>query len=302
MTSAWLFQNPFEIEDFLEEENKSSEPLKEQKLFVIQKINFCLIHYLLTQCSQYQIIVKNLSENDFIDIETISRSKKILFDHRQYSNKNENERRNETENNNDNNNNINNNNENNENNNDNIKLKRKQQIKTMAQIFLKESQMKLIFNDDENDFQLVKFLDENNEPFSLTTLFEEFGNYKEFENFIIRNQEFIERREKRKEQVVSIPNAPPIEIPEKDQPTDEDLKQTKFIEPSIQNFLNRLEDLEQQKNQHPMKLQWIYQNPDDIIPQEPECSIDFGFEDTQIPDEIIEKMEPKDNILDFVSK
>ena len=47
---------------------------------------------------------------------------------------------------------------------------------------------------------------------------------------------------------------------------------------------------------------YIYENPDDIIPQEPECSIDFGFEDTQIPDEIIEKMEPKDNILDFVSK
>ena len=47
---------------------------------------------------------------------------------------------------------------------------------------------------------------------------------------------------------------------------------------------------------------YIYENPDDIIPQEPECSIDFGFEDTQIPDEIIEKMEPKDNILDIVSK
>lgn len=47
---------------------------------------------------------------------------------------------------------------------------------------------------------------------------------------------------------------------------------------------------------------YIYENPDDIIPHEPECSIDFGFEDTQIPDEIIEKMEPKDNILDFVSK
>lgn len=47
---------------------------------------------------------------------------------------------------------------------------------------------------------------------------------------------------------------------------------------------------------------YIYENPDDIIPQEPECSIDFDFEDTQIPDEIIEKMEPKDNILDFVSK
>jgi hypothetical protein len=47
---------------------------------------------------------------------------------------------------------------------------------------------------------------------------------------------------------------------------------------------------------------YIYENPDEVIPAEPECDIDFGFENTQIPDEILEKMEPKDNILDFVSK
>ena len=47
---------------------------------------------------------------------------------------------------------------------------------------------------------------------------------------------------------------------------------------------------------------YIYDNPDDYIPQVPECNIDFEFEDTQIPDEIIEKLEPKDNTLDFVSK
>jgi len=47
---------------------------------------------------------------------------------------------------------------------------------------------------------------------------------------------------------------------------------------------------------------YIYENPDEVIPAEPECGIDFGFENTQIPDEILEKMEPKDYILDFVSK
>lgn len=47
---------------------------------------------------------------------------------------------------------------------------------------------------------------------------------------------------------------------------------------------------------------YIYENPDDLIPEEPGCNIDFGFDDKQVPDEIIEKLEPKDNILNFVGK
>lgn len=47
---------------------------------------------------------------------------------------------------------------------------------------------------------------------------------------------------------------------------------------------------------------YIFENPDDFIPSEPCDDIDFGFEEKQIPDEMLEKMEPKDNILDFVDK
>ena len=47
---------------------------------------------------------------------------------------------------------------------------------------------------------------------------------------------------------------------------------------------------------------YIYENPDDAIPEEPESNIDFGFENRQVPDEIIEKLEPKDDILKFVGK
>ena len=47
---------------------------------------------------------------------------------------------------------------------------------------------------------------------------------------------------------------------------------------------------------------YIYENPDDLIPEEPECNIDFGFNDRQVPDEIIEKLEPKNNLLNFVGK
>lgn len=47
---------------------------------------------------------------------------------------------------------------------------------------------------------------------------------------------------------------------------------------------------------------YIYENPDEMILEEPGSDIDFKFEDMQIPDEIIEKLEPKDNILDFVGK
>ena len=48
--------------------------------------------------------------------------------------------------------------------------------------------------------------------------------------------------------------------------------------------------------------EYIYENPDDLIPEEPECNIDFGFDYKQVPDEIIEKLEPKDDILNFVGK
>ena len=47
---------------------------------------------------------------------------------------------------------------------------------------------------------------------------------------------------------------------------------------------------------------YIFENPDDMIPNEPLNPIDFEFEDKQIPDEIVEKLEPKDKILDFVDK
>ena len=46
----------------------------------------------------------------------------------------------------------------------------------------------------------------------------------------------------------------------------------------------------------------IFENPDDYIPFEPSEDIDFGFEEKRIPDEILEKLEPKDKILDFVEK
>lgn len=47
---------------------------------------------------------------------------------------------------------------------------------------------------------------------------------------------------------------------------------------------------------------YIFENPNDYIPFEPSEDIDFGFEEKRIPDEILEKLEPKDNILDFVEK
>ena len=47
---------------------------------------------------------------------------------------------------------------------------------------------------------------------------------------------------------------------------------------------------------------YIFENPDDYIPFEPSDDIDFGFEENIIPDEMLEKLEPKDKLLDFVDK
>ena len=47
---------------------------------------------------------------------------------------------------------------------------------------------------------------------------------------------------------------------------------------------------------------YIFENPDDYIPFEPSDDIDFVFEENIVPDEMLEKLEPKDKILDFVDK
>ena len=46
--------------------------------------------------------------------------------------------------------------------------------------------------------------------------------------------------------------------------------------------------------------EYIFENPEDMIFDEPLDDIDYDFEDIQIPDEMIEKLEPKDDI--FVDK
>lgn len=47
---------------------------------------------------------------------------------------------------------------------------------------------------------------------------------------------------------------------------------------------------------------YVLENPDDMILDEPQSNIDFEFDDVEVPDEVLEKLEPKDNILDFVDK
>jgi hypothetical protein len=47
---------------------------------------------------------------------------------------------------------------------------------------------------------------------------------------------------------------------------------------------------------------YIFENPDDYMPFEASDDIDFVFEENIIPDEMLEKLEPKDKILDFVDK
>lgn len=47
---------------------------------------------------------------------------------------------------------------------------------------------------------------------------------------------------------------------------------------------------------------YIFENPEDILPNEPLRDMDYDFEDIEIPDEILEKLEPKDKLFDVVDK
>ena len=44
---------------------------------------------------------------------------------------------------------------------------------------------------------------------------------------------------------------------------------------------------------------YLFYNPDDYIPEEPESNIDYDFKDEyEMPIELIEKLEPKSDIVD----
>ena len=44
---------------------------------------------------------------------------------------------------------------------------------------------------------------------------------------------------------------------------------------------------------------YLYNNPDDNVPEEPGMDIDFAYKDDfDMPIELIEKLEPKENIVD----
>ena len=47
---------------------------------------------------------------------------------------------------------------------------------------------------------------------------------------------------------------------------------------------------------------YIFENPEDMLPNEPVEDMDYDFNDVQIPDEVLEKLEPKDKLFDFVDK
>ncbi|WP_296885744.1 hypothetical protein [uncultured Methanobrevibacter sp.] len=47
---------------------------------------------------------------------------------------------------------------------------------------------------------------------------------------------------------------------------------------------------------------YIFENPEDMLPNEPVEDMEYDFHDVQISDEVLEKLEPKDKLFDFVDK
>ncbi|WP_296889002.1 hypothetical protein [uncultured Methanobrevibacter sp.] len=45
---------------------------------------------------------------------------------------------------------------------------------------------------------------------------------------------------------------------------------------------------------------YIFENPEDMLLNESVEDMDYDFHDVQIPDEVLEKLEPKDKLFDFL--
>ena len=166
MYSKWKYQNLIEIETILQYENQMNKTFEQQKEFLICKLNVCMMNYLLIECKNFHLILNQSKQslgNEFIYIERIIKKDEI-YDIKQTINyyfKDEN--KNEIE--------IN-------------KFYKKFQIQIISLFLWSERKIQIVFTNDENDLQIISFVDKNHGEMNLIDFIRNYGDYQLLKDLI----------------------------------------------------------------------------------------------------------------------
>ena len=142
----WKYQKREEIQKIVKSENVENESFQKQLNVVNRRINEAMINYLKNECENYSIQFENDTNShfEFIYIKTIKKGNKIVYDKKQ----NKEQMKEVT---------LNNINRN----------WKKNQMKRLAELIENESGMKIVFEDNSNVFQIIQFVDIDDNPLDL---------------------------------------------------------------------------------------------------------------------------------------
>ena len=82
----WIFQNPNEIIQIISQEQKIPTSSKLQYKIVLKKVNNAMMYFILTECTDYQIIIKRRGVKTFLDIIKIMKGNEKIYDSFLYQN------------------------------------------------------------------------------------------------------------------------------------------------------------------------------------------------------------------------
>ena len=156
------YHQPESIEQLLEQDNTQNEYKITQRKIILNKINICMMYYLMTECKLYQFEGKHPQKsNHFIYIDKITKENEVVYDINKvdevtkemcYEQMN--------------------------------LHRRKLQLEKMSTLIEKEKGIKFQFNDKINYLQLINVLDKNGNKMDLKEFVEKYDQYEKLLSFL----------------------------------------------------------------------------------------------------------------------
>ena len=165
----WSFQNPSEMEELIKLNDYENRTKEAQKTFIIKKINESMMYYLLTQCEGYSMNVNEvIRTGECFYIRQIYKNDEIVVDFEEILKKE-------------------------------MKrmtshflscIKRREQVLQMAELIQNEKGILFEFNNSIKTFELISFIDEDENELSIIEFINTYGKYNDlFELLFIKDDE-----------------------------------------------------------------------------------------------------------------
>ena len=161
--TEWIYHDKQSINKILSDDNLLNEHVYSQRVILLTKLNLCMIHFLLKNCKDFQIVVENIEMNklEFIFISKILKGNDIIFDIQNYQSELS------------------------------IRVsgaqnyfKRKFQIQKLSELIEIENGMKFIFKDSMLSFELFSFVDKDENDLDLYEFVKKYDNLNEIYDLV----------------------------------------------------------------------------------------------------------------------